>query len=96
MNRQRRKIKFKNFTAVFVFISFMLYLTSCLFLRSYNNSLSLKLQSTKSKISALQVENDSIEVAIQTLSNRDRVVSIANENGLQLNQSNIITITSGD
>jgi cell division protein FtsL len=35
-----------------------------------------------------------VKVEIQTLSTRDRVETIASDNGLSLNQSNIITVTT--
>ena len=73
-----------------------MYLISSLFLRSYNNSLSLKKQSIISQINTIEVENEAINIAIQNLSTRDRVVAIANENGLNLDQNNIITITNGE
>ena len=55
-----------------------------------------KKQQLESQIAALEVENDAIKVTIQNLSTRDRVVSIANDAGLTMNQSNIVTITEGE
>ena len=72
-------------------------LASALFLRSYNNSLSTQKQAIDSQIATLQTSNDAVKVEIQTLSTRDRVETIASDNGLSLNQNNIITVTtSGD
>ena len=93
---KKRRMRFQSFTIVFLFVSGFLYLLSSLFLRSYNNSLSLKKQTILSEIAALEIENEAIEVLIQSLSTRDRVETIANDNGLTLDQNNIITITNGE
>ncbi len=93
---KKRRMRFQSFTIVFLFVSGFLYLLSSLFLRSYNNSLSLKKQTILSEIAALEIENEAIEVVIQSLSTRDRVETIANDNGLTLDQNNIITITNGE
>ena len=93
---KKRRMRFQSFTIVFLFVSGFLYLLSSLFLRSYNNSLSLKKQTILSEIAALEIEIEAIEVLIQSLSTRDRVETIANDNGLTLDQNNIITITNGE
>ncbi|NLC96438.1 MAG: hypothetical protein GX675_02580 [Erysipelotrichaceae bacterium] len=96
VKRKKRRFNFQGFIFVFLLISGFFYLLSSVFLRTYNNSLSLKKQSILSQIATLEIENDSIEVLIQSLSTRDRVITIANDNGLTLDQSNIITITTGE
>ncbi len=94
--KKRKSLKFQNFTLFFLFVSGILYMFSSLFLRSYNNSLSLENQKIIAEIKTLEIENEAITIAIQNLSTRDRVVAIANENGLTLDQSNIITISNGE
>lgn len=98
MNTKKRKKTLKLYSAsiLFFFTSLLLYLVSSLFLRTYNNSLSLKTQSILSEIHQIQVENESINITIQNLSSRDRVVAIASDSGLELNQDNIITISDGE
>ena len=81
---------------LFFSVSLVMYLCSSLFLRSINNSLSTQKQQIETQIAALKVENDAVKVAIQGLSNRERVVSIATDAGLSMNQSNIVTITKGE
>ena len=93
---KKRSYKFEKLaTTMFVF-SFIVYLASSLFLHSYNNALSMEIQSTKSTISALEGENSAIMIQIQTLSTKDRVMDIADEAGLELNQTNIISVFNGD
>ncbi|MCI5773874.1 MAG: hypothetical protein MR210_04860 [Erysipelotrichaceae bacterium] len=94
--RKKRSIKLQVFSLFMLSLSCIAYLLTSLFLRSYNNSLSTQKQQLESQIAALEVENDAIKVTIQNLSTRDRVVSIANDAGLTMNQSNIVTITEGE
>ena len=94
--RRKKKKRFKLMTFSFVFLMFSatLYLASSLFLRTYNNALSSRKQEIESKIAVLEVENSAVKVEIQRLITKDRVDNIADENGLRLNQNNIVAIAS--
>ena len=94
--KKKRSMRLQVFTLLFFSVSLVMYLCSRLFLRSINNSLSTQKQQIETQIAALKVENDAVKVAIQGLSNRERVVSIATDAGLSMNQSNIVTITKGE
>lgn len=94
--KKKKKMKLVSFAVSFFLFSAVSYLGSALFLRTYNNTLSTQKQSIDSKIADLQTQNDAVKVEIQTLSTRDRVDTIASDNGLSLDQSNIITITTTD
>ena len=94
--KKKRSMRLQGFTLLFFSVSLVMYLCSSLFLRSINNSLSTQKQQIETQIAALKVENDAVKVAIQGLSNRERVVSIATDAGLSMNQSNIVTITKGE
>ncbi len=72
----------------------MCSLTSSLFLRSYNNSLSVQTQRIEEKIVALKSENEAIQTQIQTLSSRDRVTAIAEDAGMEMNQDNVVTVAN--
>ena len=92
--KRKKKIVLTKFAVTLFIFSSLLYLSSALFLRTYNNGLSSKKQAIESEIAKLETQNDAIKVVIQTLSTRDRVDYIAEENGLELDQGNIITITA--
>lgn len=94
--KKKRSMRLQVFTLLFFTLSLVMYLGSSLFLRSVNNSLSTQKQQIETLIAALKVENDAVKVTIQGLSNRERVVSIATDAGLSMNQANIVTITEGD
>ena len=90
---KKRKIRVNRILFVVFFFSGFLYLVSCLFLQSYNNDLSMQLQSMKSEIVIVKDSNNSLKINIQSLSSNNRVQGIAQEAGLTLNQNNIISIS---
>lgn len=73
-------------------LSAIAWLGSALFLRSYNINLSMKQQEIEQQIDDINVVNDALRVEIQELINRERVVNIAEGDGMQQNQNNIVTI----
>lgn len=93
---KKRNYKFEKFATTLFALAFVTYLVSSLFLHSYNNALSMELQATKSSISTIENENSALKLQIQTLSTKDRVMDIADEAGLELNQANIISVYNGD
>ncbi len=95
--KKMRRLNLVGFTIIFTFGSGLFYLGTQLFLRTKNNTLSAQKQSIEREIAQIETQNDAIKVEIQTLSTRERVDNIATENGLSLNQDNIVTIAvNGD
>ncbi|MCR5230648.1 MAG: hypothetical protein K6D03_11035 [Solobacterium sp.] len=93
---KRKTVKLQNFAVLLFAAAIVCYLASALFLRTYNNSLSTEVQAISAKITTLQVQNDAVAVEVNNLSSRDRVSTIAGDDGLQLDQTNIVTITKTD
>lgn len=90
--KKKKKLRLEGFAAALFFIAAVFSVSSSLFLRTYNNSLSAQKQSIGRQISALQTENDALKVQVQSLSTRDRVTDIAQQDGMAQNQNNIVTI----
>ena len=94
--KKRRTFRLGRFTLVVFSICVGLYLAASLFLRSYNNSLSTRIQEIETQIAAIELQNDAVRVEISQLSSADRVDEIAANNGLTNNQDNVVTITESD
>lgn len=94
--KKRKKLNLAGMTAFVFLSSIILYVGFSLFLGTYNNSLSSEKQKIENDIAELQVQNDAVAVEVNSLSNRERVNSIASDNGLSLDQENIVTITKND
>lgn len=101
--RRRRKLNLFNFSMVLLVAAGLAYLCSSLFLRSYNNELSTRIQQRNSETAVLQTQNDAVAVDIQTLEKKERVDQIASSDGMTSDSNSVITIsastdqaTSGD
>ena len=92
--RKVRKLRSSFFAFVIFIFSFILYLTSSLFLRTYNVSLSRKLQTCTAEIERLTRENNTMSLEIQQLSTMDRVMAIASEEDMSVNSDSIVTINA--
>ena len=88
-----RRIRYVRVLGIIAIMSSALYITSSLLLQSYNNDLSMQIQSIKNDITTIQETNDALKINIQSLSSNNRVQEIANDAGLSLNQNNIISIS---
>lgn len=93
---KKRRVDLTRVSTTIFFTSLVLFLFSTLFLRSYNNSLSTQKQTIDQQIATIEVQNDAIQVEIQTLSSSDRVDEIAAGNGMSRNQNNVTTIQDGE
>ena len=93
--RKKRVLRIERVAVLMLAFACVLSLASSLFLRSYNNSLSMQVQKMESQIAALEMENEAAQVAIQNLSTKDRVLSMATEEGLTMNSVNVVTIAGG-
>jgi len=94
--KKRKKLRIERLAVLMLTLSAILALASSLFLRSYNNALTMKVQRAENEIASLKTENDAYRVAIQDLSNKERVLSIAEMEGLAMNQGNVVTISQGE
>ena len=94
--KKKKVLRIDRLAGVLLVLSLMLTMASSLFLRSYNNALTMKVQATQEEIAAIKAENDAYKVAIQDLSNKERVLSIAEMEGLAMNQGNVVTINYGE
>lgn len=93
---KKRRVDLTRVSTTIFFTSLVSFLFSTLFLRSYNNSLSTQKQTIDQQIATIEVQNDAIQVEIQTLSSSDRVDEIAAGNGMSRNQNNVTTIQDGE
>lgn len=93
---RRRKFSItKTIRSLFI-LSAVLFVTSALFLRTYNVNLSVAMQKTQKKIIEVQKTNQTLASDIQELSAYTRVAAIAEQDGLTLIQGNIVTVVSGE
>ena len=90
--RRVRRVKTSFFALVFWLFTFVIYLFSSLFLRTYNVSLSRSLQTCNAEITSYQRENAAIALQIQQLSTYDRVLASVEGEDMSVMEENIVTI----
>ncbi|MDD2592217.1 MAG: hypothetical protein PHP11_05240 [Erysipelotrichaceae bacterium] len=92
---RKRKIKRLKYTALALLLfvlSFGLFLFTSIYLRTYNLSLVQKTVECNERIEVMKTQNESLALEIQQLSAYDRVMAIAHEDDLVLNQENIVMV----
>ena len=73
-----------------------LYFLASIFLKSSNNALAIDIQAKQIEIDNLKIENQQLTIDIQALENKDRIYTIAEDQGLVQNQDNIINIKGNE
>ena len=94
---RKRKLSFISKVVAFYFIPCLcLYFLTSIFLKSSNNALSIDIQAKQIQIENLKIENQQLTIDIQSLENKDRIYTIAENQGLVQNQDNIINIKGSE
>jgi len=75
-------------------VTSLLFLFTSIFLRSYNNTLSTKMQSAKSEVAAYKEQNEEAEREIDQLASPSRVTTVA-KSSLSYQAQNIVTLPNG-
>ena len=94
---RKRRLSFISKVVLFYFIPCLcLYFLTSIFLKSSNNALSIDIQAKQIQIENLKIENQQLTIDIQSLENKDRIYTIAENQGLVQNQDNIINIKGSE
>lgn len=91
-----RKHIYRQFVFSLFFFALVLYGVSALFLRSYQATLIVQIQSTENKIAQIKTQNEAISMDIAKLSNYDRIVAMASDQGFSSVHQNVITISNNE
>ncbi len=90
--RKKHVLRIERLAGLLLFTACLLSLGSSLFLGSFNNALSMKLQTFEEEIRTLEKYNEEARISIQGLSSKDRVINMATEDGMVMNQGNVVTV----
>lgn len=93
---KRKRIKIQGVLGLAFTLALFAYITSSIFLRAYNVQLSVQIQGVQSEIALLEQSNEVLSVEIQSLSSKERVMAIALDAGLSVNQENVVMIDKGE
>ena len=94
--RKRRRLKISGLIGMVFTLSMIAFIFTSLFTTNINYTLNRQLEDAKSKVQVLRTQNEAIMADVQELRNYNRVVSIANDAGLNLIHDNTITVEGGE
>lgn len=87
VKRKKRKV-----WPVILLISLLVFrIVSILVLSIITNQLTVSIQATENRIEELHSENNALRIDIQGLQNKDRIYTIANEEGM-IQQNNTVVV----
>ena len=93
IKKKKRKAKFLTKCSLLFSMALVMSLFSSIVLGSINTKLTVSIQETQNEIDTLTAENSQLSIDIQTLQNKDRVYTIANEAGMSQSQDNVVSVT---
>lgn len=90
--KKKRRLRVERLVSMFFALSIFLYLVSSLFLQSYNMSLSKLDTKRENEIIAAKKDKESMRVAVEQLQNRDRILAVAKDAGIDVNQDSVVIL----
>lgn len=96
ISKRKKKKNNVRFAFTLLFFSSAAFLATCLFLKSYNNQLSIDIQRIEREIAQLETENEAMSLVIAEKTNRVNIAEVAIANNLTYNSVNIVTIVPSE
>lgn len=90
--RRKRSIKLLRFSTSLFVVLFVCFLGSATMLKSYNVSLSVNKQKLEQDIKQFSEKKETLQLQVSELSSRPRIMAIAEAEGLEKNQANIVSV----
>lgn len=94
--KRKRKLRFEALAGLFFIFASIIAICSNLFISSMHASLMIDIQKMNIESETLRTENKKLSIEIQTLQNKDRVFTIAQDAGLEQNQDNVVSVAMGE
>ena len=90
--RKRRTLKLTGVIFVMFMVSFVVFLGSSIFLRSYNVSMNYTKYQLEAQIAQMKSENEVLKFDVRELGNYDRIANIINAENMTVNETNVRVI----
>jgi cell division protein FtsL len=94
--KRNKRINFLGLSVLVLAFVVVLSIFSTIFLGNINTQLTMQIQDINNEIASAEVNNEALNADIQGLTNKNRVMSVAADAGMTINQDNIIAVTIGD
>lgn len=92
--KKKKKFRIEGLISLVFVVSILAYFGSVTILRSHNVVLSKQETSLENSIDILENDVANLELEVKRLGNRDRIIQIAEEHGLKMNQENIVSVNN--
>ena len=92
IKKKKRKMLFRGYVTIFFCISLITFVASRIALKSYNYGLSIQAGNAEQEVRELRKTVSSLETEIYKLQDRDRVMAVAEKEGIKTNQEQVIII----
>lgn len=92
--KDKSNADFGNFAIRLFTISLVAYAISCLYLRTYNNSLTMEVQDIQRDISELKLENATLNSEIQEIISKEKIYEMAETGGFNQDLDNVYNIVN--
>lgn len=90
--KRKRKLKIQGVATLLFTIAIFSFMGAKFGLHSYNIVLQNQAQSIENKVGTLKDAVTNLEAEVTTLQNRDRVLGMAEEDGIKTNQEQVVSI----
>ena len=90
--KRKRRLKIEGISAVLFVIAIAVFLGAKCGLKAYNQNLQKVATQTEEKVSDLQNDVGKLEDEVTNLQRRDRVVGMAEKDGLKTNQEQVVVM----
>jgi len=90
--RKRRHIGFEGFCTICFVVAIILTFFANIFLRTANAARMMKIQDIQAEANVLRQSNSELTIQIQSLQNKERIYTFAQEEGMSQNEANVINL----
>lgn len=90
--KRKRRLRIEGIATLMLSLAICCYFGAKFGLKSYNMTLQLQAQETEQKANALKESVASLESEVTELQSRDRVVGMAEKEGIKTNQDNVVVV----
>lgn len=93
---KKRRPTILVYAIALLFVSLTAYTFTAIYLKQYNNDLSVTIQQNQSKIETLSKEKEALQVEIDKLATKTKVVDVVESEDMNVNKDNIVYINGSD
>ena len=93
IRKHKKRFRYELFAVMFCTICFMGYLWAMIGQKHWNYELALEAQNLQQEVAAQKEAVATVQSEVNALANRDRIVSMAAEDGIKTNQDQVVILT---